>query len=70
MCAFITVPSDYLNNYYDHLIVQLSLERPVSSKEKVLDLALTLSTNGKLVVKENHIAEKISRHVSHIVTYF
>ena len=41
-----------------------AFERPVSSKESVYDLALSLSDNGKLIVKENYLLEKLAPHVS------
>eukprot|EP00111_Clytia_hemisphaerica_P007490 TCONS_00021757-protein len=41
-----------------------TFERPLSSKESVYDLALSLSDNGKLIVKENYLLEKLAPHQS------
>lgn len=41
-----------------------NFERPVYSKESVYELAISLSNNGKLVVKENLLAEKLAVHQS------
>ena len=39
------------------------MERPVYSKEPVMQLALTLGSGGMLVVKPNYVAEKLAPYV-------